>query len=101
MVQAEEHEAAQASVAGADSFMLDEEDEQMQTAPQMGTLVFDTIDTRHLSSLPLIRARLEKLLRNSPHQMHAAQNLLVKIVSTFWMPHLVYIKCLPGLPSSY
>lgn len=42
---------------------------------------FDPIDSRHLSSLPLVRARITKLLKASPHHLHAYQNLLVKIVS--------------------
>ena len=59
-----------------------EEEESETPVPSLSTIQFDPIDTRHLSSLPLIRARLEKLLVNSPHKMHAAQNLLVVIVSS-------------------
>ncbi|KAI0344000.1 hypothetical protein BDW22DRAFT_1355246 [Trametopsis cervina] len=40
---------------------------------------FDPIDSRHLSSLAIVKDRVEKLLRNSPHYMHSAQNLLPTI----------------------
>lgn len=78
-VQAEEQQAAQA-LTKTEDVDLDEEDEPMTPAPHLGMIQFEPIDTRHLSSLPLIRARLEKLLKNSPSHMHRAQNLLVTIV---------------------
>ncbi|OCH96710.1 hypothetical protein OBBRIDRAFT_787280 [Obba rivulosa] len=43
------------------------------------TIHFDPIDSRHLSSLPLIKARVVKLLKNSPNNLHASQNMLIKI----------------------
>ncbi|PSR80716.1 hypothetical protein PHLCEN_2v6632 [Hermanssonia centrifuga] len=77
IVQAEEDEANQAFLPKAEEVADDVED--LTLASNLGAIHFDPIDTRHLSSLPLIRARLEKLLKNSPHHMHAAQNLLVTI----------------------
>ena len=43
---------------------------------------FTPIDARHLSSLPLIRARVIKLLQASKNHIHPSNNLLVTIVST-------------------
>ncbi|KAI0080022.1 hypothetical protein K474DRAFT_383634 [Panus rudis PR-1116 ss-1] len=42
-------------------------------------LNFTPIDMRHLSSLPLVRSRIVKLLKNSPHYMHTTHNLLVTL----------------------
>ncbi|OBZ79914.1 hypothetical protein A0H81_00461 [Grifola frondosa] len=69
----EEEARAQAEDAGGA-----DEDEQgeAKALPHVG---FDPIDARHLSSMPLLRARVVKLLRNSPHHMHTSQNLLIKI----------------------
>lgn len=47
------------------------------------TVSFDPIDTRHLSSLPLVRARIVKLLRASHNNMHASTSMLVAIVCMF------------------
>lgn len=41
---------------------------------------FDPIDSRHLSSLPLVRGRLLKLLNKCSNHMHVSQNLLVTLV---------------------
>ena len=58
----------------------DEEDEDGQDGFSIASVHFDPIDSRHLSSLPLIRARITKLLKASPHHLHSYQNLIVKIV---------------------
>jgi hypothetical protein len=44
------------------------------------TITFDPIDSRHLSSLALVRGRLIKLLKASQNNMHSSTNLLVAIV---------------------
>lgn len=41
---------------------------------------FDPIDSRHLSSLPLMQSRVTKLLQSAPHGILAIKNLLVQIV---------------------
>lgn len=41
---------------------------------------FDPIDARHLSSLPLVKNRIVKLLKTSRNNMHASNNLLMTIV---------------------
>jgi oxalate---CoA ligase len=47
-----------------------------------GVQKFSPIDARHLSSLPLVKGRIIRLLKRSKNQMHAAQNLLVTIVGS-------------------
>ncbi|KAF8898469.1 hypothetical protein BD779DRAFT_11912 [Infundibulicybe gibba] len=42
-------------------------------------LHFSPIDSRHLSSLPLIRARVVKLLQASKNHIHAANNILLTL----------------------
>ncbi|KAI0274891.1 hypothetical protein BC834DRAFT_850125 [Gloeopeniophorella convolvens] len=57
------------------------EDESAVSAqdPSRAPIQFDPIDARHLSSLPLIRSRIVKLLKNSKSHTHPSQNLLVTI----------------------
>ncbi|GLB36492.1 putative B-block binding subunit of TFIIIC [Lyophyllum shimeji] len=43
------------------------------------SLDFSPIDARHLSSLPLIRGRVVKLLKASRNQMHASNNMLITL----------------------
>ena len=76
----EEGKASQAIVQKKEDADVDMDDEDFTLAPSLGHIQFDPIDTRHLSSLAIIRSRLETLLRNSPHHMHITQNLLVTIV---------------------
>ncbi len=49
-------------------------------SPEVRALNFTPIDARHLSSLPLIRARVLNLLKVSKNQIHPANNLIVTIV---------------------
>lgn len=69
-VVAEEEEAMQQT-------HHDEDEEEHSTSTSRH---FDPIDSRHLSSLQLVQARIEKLLRISPHQTHSLKNLIIKIV---------------------
>lgn len=57
----------------------DEEDR----VTDLKSMEFTPIDARHLSSLPLIRARVVKLLNASRNHMHAANNMLITLVRTF------------------
>ncbi|KAI0786110.1 hypothetical protein C8Q75DRAFT_304194 [Abortiporus biennis] len=57
---------------------LDDDGEGNQE-PSSSNITFEPIDLRHLSSLPLVRARVVKLLKASPHQMHTTHNLLVTV----------------------
>ena len=43
-------------------------------------LDFTPIDARHLSSLPLVRSRVVKLLKASKNYIHESNNLLITIV---------------------
>lgn len=60
----------------------DEEEDGRTTDPK--SLEFTPIDARHLSSLPLIRARVVKLLKASRNQMHASNNMLITLVRIFY-----------------
>lgn len=44
-------------------------------------VLFDPIDSRHLSSLPLVKNRVIKLLKASRNYIHQSNNLLITIVS--------------------
>ncbi|CDO70216.1 hypothetical protein BN946_scf184942.g16 [Trametes cinnabarina] len=66
--QAQEEEAA------AEDDQIDED----ETKP-FELVHFDPIDSRHLSSMPLLKARLTKLLKSCPHYMHTSNNILLKI----------------------
>ncbi|EMD41648.1 hypothetical protein CERSUDRAFT_128608, partial [Gelatoporia subvermispora B] len=75
-------EEAEASRAEQRSNVKAEDDSDEEDGLDIGsptTVQFDPIDSRHLSSLPLIKARVVKLLKNSPNNLHASQNMLVKI----------------------
>ncbi|KAJ7275459.1 hypothetical protein B0H12DRAFT_1087414 [Mycena haematopus] len=47
--------------------------------PELPDLDFSPIDARHLSSMPLVKARIIKLLKASKNCMHASNNMLVAI----------------------
>ena len=65
------------------------EDAAPQTLADLG---FTSIDARHMSSLPLIQGRVMKLLKASHNHIHAANNMLLKIVSPFGNGWLVAIS---------
>jgi oxalate---CoA ligase len=48
--------------------------------PEDTRIQFEPMDSRHLSSLPLVRARVVKLLRSSKNCMHASNNMLITLV---------------------
>jgi oxalate---CoA ligase len=56
------------------------DDSQIHEGDSKVTISFDPIDTRHLSSLPLVRGRLVKLLKASQNNIHSSTNMLVAIV---------------------
>ncbi|KAF9821815.1 hypothetical protein IEO21_00245 [Rhodonia placenta] len=57
----------------------EDDDDDGQDDDSLATVQFEPIDSRHLSSLPLIRARITKLLKNSPNGIQPATNLLPKL----------------------
>lgn len=67
------------SLTQSSDLMMEEEDQRTD----LQSLDFTPIDARHLSSLPLIRGRVVKLLKASRNQMHASQNLLITLVGVF------------------
>lgn len=50
-------------------------------AAQLDSLDFTPIDARHLSSLPLISARVIRLLKASRNHIHESHNMLLTLVS--------------------
>ena len=63
---------------------LSDDDQQGGDEPrecQNVTQSFDPIDSRHMSSLPLVRSRVIKLLKASRNNLHTSQNMLATIVS--------------------
>ncbi|KZT74913.1 hypothetical protein DAEQUDRAFT_720101 [Daedalea quercina L-15889] len=76
----EENRAREAQKRKVNDEESDAGDEEDSSEFSLGsTEQFDPIDERHLSSIDLIRGRIVTLLRNSPHGLHAANNLLPKI----------------------
>ena len=76
----EEKEAISKEQVKDDEVDSEDDDDQEETKT-FAPVHFDPMDSRHLSSLPVLRARLAKLLKNCPHQMHTSNNLMVRIVS--------------------
>lgn len=70
-----EAEALNLSKSMGEPDLLEDEDVQ---GPQ--SLTFTPIDARHLSSLPLISARVVKLLKASKNHIHASNNMLITLV---------------------
>ncbi|KAI0047812.1 hypothetical protein FA95DRAFT_1558689 [Auriscalpium vulgare] len=54
-------------------------EENTENGTPAASVQFEPIDARHLSSLPLVEARIVKLLKNSEYFIHPSQNLLVTI----------------------
>ncbi|GJE87719.1 hypothetical protein PsYK624_038020 [Phanerochaete sordida] len=57
----------------------DEDDDEDDDVSEQGAIRFDPIGVKHLSRLDLIRGRMEKLLKNSPHNLHKMHNLIIAI----------------------
>lgn len=78
------------------------DDPQINEGDSKIAVSFDPIDTRHLSSLPLVRGRLVKLLKASQNNMHSSTNMLVAIVCVIQLllayNHLISFL---GLPQSH
>ncbi|KAF7320177.1 B-block-TFIIIC domain-containing protein [Mycena kentingensis (nom. inval.)] len=76
-IREEETRATAALEAAEEAAELPEEDGEQQPTPV--DPAFTPIDARHLSSLPLLKARVIKLLKISKNQMHASHNMLLAI----------------------
>lgn len=66
------------SIQGLDKFPEEDSDTE-----DSDSLNFTPIDARHLSSLPLISARIIRLLKASKNHIHASNNMLITIVGSF------------------
>ncbi|KAG6885704.1 hypothetical protein C0993_010876 [Termitomyces sp. T159_Od127] len=69
-------ESSHDKIASDSTTDVNEEEERSADVP---SLDFTPIDARHLSSLPLIRGRVVKLLKASKNQMHASNNMLITL----------------------
>ncbi|KAI0670210.1 hypothetical protein C8Q78DRAFT_1039662 [Trametes maxima] len=77
-VAVEEKQAVSEEQTQEKELFSDDEIDQDETKP-FEPVHFDPIDSRHLSSMPLLKSRLTKLLKNCPHYMHTSSNIMVKI----------------------
>ncbi|KAJ7456579.1 hypothetical protein FB451DRAFT_1048140 [Mycena latifolia] len=77
-IREEEHRAEAESEAPAQAPSTDIQDEDGSVA-DIKALNFSPIDARHLSSMPLVKARVIKLLKASKNLMHASNNMLIAI----------------------
>ncbi|KAI0757275.1 hypothetical protein C8Q80DRAFT_1132805 [Daedaleopsis nitida] len=77
-VSAEEKKAVSEEQAKDGDGDSEDDSDQEETKP-LAPVHFDSIDARHLSSLPVLKSRLTKLLKNCPHYMHTSHNLMAKI----------------------
>ncbi|KIK71368.1 hypothetical protein GYMLUDRAFT_90342 [Collybiopsis luxurians FD-317 M1] len=65
--------------AVASSSTAEAQEEEEKESPTAASLGFTPIDARHLSSLPLVRGRVVKLLKASANNIHVSSNMLVTI----------------------
>lgn len=79
LIEKHTHEQEEALYDDEEGSVLDAEDAKKEATK----LQFDPIDARFLSSAPLVRARLVKLLKHSQNQMHAYKNIMIAIVRPF------------------
>lgn len=84
-IRDEEDQAANAqskdqsiSIRGLDKFSEEDSDTE-----DSDSLNFTPIDARHLSSYPLISARVIRLLKASKNRIHASNNMLITLVGSF------------------
>ncbi|KAJ8462329.1 hypothetical protein ONZ51_g10973 [Trametes cubensis] len=78
VAEEEKKAVSEEQVQEQENALSDEEVDEEETKP-FEPVHFDPIDSRHLSSMPLLKARLTKLLKNCPHYMHTSSNIMLKI----------------------
>ncbi|KAI0359061.1 hypothetical protein OH77DRAFT_1396288 [Trametes cingulata] len=78
-VAEEEKKAVSEEKEGDKEALSDDEIDQADETKPFEPVHFDPIDSRHLSSMPLLKSRLTKLLKNCPHYMHTSSNIMLKI----------------------
>lgn len=79
----EEESRAENALRQSESTAQEDDIPDDEGSPDAKTFNFSPIDARHLSSLPLLRGRVIRLLKASRNQMHAANNILLSIVGRF------------------
>ncbi|KAF9269944.1 hypothetical protein L218DRAFT_888243 [Marasmius fiardii PR-910] len=72
----DEERKAELQLASSEFPKIDEEEEQPEA---VNSIDFPPLDSRHLSSLPLVRARVVKLLKASKNNMHVSTNMLLTL----------------------
>ena len=80
LIHHEEAQAAEPPAFPAVDNELTLDDKEEEDVEFNTTISFEPIDTRHMSSLPLIRGRIIKLLQASENNMYLSQTMLVAIV---------------------
>lgn len=80
-IQEEEAKDDKPTVIGENRLQDGTPTEDETLAAESVQLGFEPVDSRHMSSLPLIKNRIVKLLKASQNNMHASNNLIVTIVS--------------------
>ncbi|THH29725.1 hypothetical protein EUX98_g4460 [Antrodiella citrinella] len=75
-VIAEEAEAADVDMLKAE---IDADEEAADLISPQTAINFEPIDLRFLTSLPIVRTRVVKLLLASPHNTHPAQNIMTRM----------------------
>lgn len=81
----DEEAQAQAEADFSDDDQQGDDEPGETDASQKVTQSFDPIDARHMSSLPLVRSRVIKLLKASHNNLHTSQNMLTAIVCHFYI----------------
>lgn len=92
--------AQEAEAADVDLFKSElgaDEDAALDDISTKADVTFDPIDVRFLSSLPVVRSRVIKLLLASPHHTHPAHNLMTRIVSSFLFYGNIVLKHIVGI----
>ncbi|KAJ6501642.1 hypothetical protein C8R47DRAFT_1108154 [Mycena vitilis] len=78
-IREEETRAAAAEAGKAPKVTSTADQEEDAGPPELPGLHFSPIDARHLSSMPLVKARIIKLLKASKNLMHASNNMLIAL----------------------
>jgi transcription factor C subunit 3 len=78
--QAENAQAKDRSISTRGIEKFPEDDSEPEDSDLLN---FTPIDARHLSSLPLVSARVIRLLKASKNCIHASNNMLITLVGLF------------------
>jgi transcription factor C subunit 3 len=74
-IREEEHQAEE-----EDKIVRQPNEEEEEEDSAKPTIDFGPIDARHLSSLPLVKSRVVKLLKASKNYIHESNNMLITLV---------------------